>query len=386
MSEKLSTIRLEKLSGKKTCFWEARVTDNNIEYEWGQTTGTSQILQQTILSGKNIGRSNETTPEQQAILEARTKANKKIDSGYGLIVQTGQFSASTLNQARQSIKPMLAYSFDDTKSFDGQSVFYQPKFDGIRCIADCETGELFSRQGKKITGLSHISQDVVDVFKDSSRKFKFLDGELYSHEMTFQGISSIVSKSVNVDFKNAQKIKYMIYDIVDQEKTFGNRWNHFDEILDIPLIEHKFGESSLMRSPTVGPQIYDEDSAEWQHDSYAEEGYEGMMIRRDNCGYETKRTHQLVKFKKFLQEEYLIVGIEREDLAETAGAFQLLIDNDIPTTFSARPAMTEEERQYIWDHQDEYIGKMASIKFQELTDDGIPRFPVCLGIREAQDM
>jgi len=378
-----SSIRLEKLSGKKTCFWEARIHNNDIEYEWGQVGGNSQILCQTILVGKNIGRANETTPSEQADGEARTKANKKIDSGYKLISSTGSFS-SGLNDERTSIKPMLAYAFEDTKSLDRVNVFYQPKFDGIRCIADCETGELFSRQGKKIACLPHINKDILGLLKNSARKFRFLDGELYSHDMTFQGISSIVSKSVNFDAKNAKKIQYVIYDIVDPDKTFGERWNHLCSIVGSSDLEQKFKESSLIKSPTIGPQSFKDVDAELQHDSYAGNGYEGMMIRRDNCGYETKRTHQLVKYKKFLQEEYTIVGIDREELAETAGAIRLALGCNTSVTFSARPAMTEEERQHIWDNQEEFVGKIATIKFQELTDDGIPRFPVCLGIRDME--
>jgi hypothetical protein len=53
--------------------------------------------------------------------------------------------------------------------------------------------------------------------------------------------------------------------------------------------------------------------------------------------------------------------------------------------------MTDEERKDLWDNKEKYESGtgatyLATVKFQELTDDGIPRFPVCLGIRHEDDL
>ena len=45
-----------------------------------------------------------------------------------------------------------------------------------------------------------------------------------------------------------------------------------------------------------------------------------------------------------------------------------------------------EERQKTYQEADEHVGKMLKVKFFELTDDGIPRFPVGLGVRLEEDM
>jgi len=54
--------------------------------------------------------------------------------------------------------------------------------------------------------------------------------------------------------------------------------------------------------------------------------------------------------------------------------------------FKVVPQGTMEERQETYQNADKHIGDMLKVKYFELTDDGIPRFPVGLGIRLTEDM
>lgn len=57
-------------------------TNNNFLYIMhGQEGGKMQTKAERI-EGKNIGRSNETSPEQQAELEAESRYKKQLDKGY----------------------------------------------------------------------------------------------------------------------------------------------------------------------------------------------------------------------------------------------------------------------------------------------------------------
>ena len=48
----------------------------------------------------------------------------------------------------------------------------------------------------------------------------------------------------------------------------------------------------------------------------------------------------------------------------------------------ARPGRgTKEQRTGWFDNGDKWIGSLLTVRFQELTDDGIPRFPVGITIR-----
>ena len=52
------------------------------------------------------------------------------------------------------------------------------------------------------------------------------------------------------------------------------------------------------------------------------------------------------------------------------------------TTFDVTAPGDYRDKKEAWDNRSKYIGKKLTVKYQELTDDGIPRFPVALGIKE----
>ena len=374
-------IHLEKISsaGKKV-FWKVELTGSTICYEWGQFNKMPQKISQTISSGKNIGKVNETTKEQQALVEARSKANKKIDSGYQVVFQSGKFSSASglsLNKARQIIKPMLAYPYESSDFQNEKEVYFvQPKLDGIRCIAD-RSGNLWSRQGKKIDGVPHIEKSVQSFFAMLSNDVEFLDGELYSHTLSFQEITSLVRKGVNIAIKEAKAVDYHIYDVVQGTTSFVERFYNpiYCAILLMPEHIH------VVLTNTANNTEFDS-----IHDRYVNSGYEGMMIRKHDLPYEYKRTHQLTKYKKFHQEEYEIVDVEKEEHRDALGSFLLLLSEKDQTFFNARPSFTEEEKMNIWNDKDEYIGKIATVKFQEFSNENVPRFPVVVGIRHSDDL
>ena len=61
--------------------WSIEVSGPTFTCIYGQVGGKLQS-QQTICKSVNVGKSNETTPEQQAQLEADALVAKKIKSGY----------------------------------------------------------------------------------------------------------------------------------------------------------------------------------------------------------------------------------------------------------------------------------------------------------------
>jgi hypothetical protein len=50
--------------------------------------------------------------------------------------------------------------------------------------------------------------------------------------------------------------------------------------------------------------------------------------------------------------------------------------------FGCRPEGTREDRQELFRKGAEYVGKMLTVKYQNLTPDGVPRFPVGKTIRD----
>ena len=80
--------------------WQIFVNGNSFYTEAGQKDGQITQSLPTFTEGKNIGKANETTPEQQAILDAQAKYDKKIKEGYCLNIEDVDVV--------KFIKPMLA--------------------------------------------------------------------------------------------------------------------------------------------------------------------------------------------------------------------------------------------------------------------------------------
>lgn len=377
-----SYIRLQKVENNRENEWSCTLDGNEITYEWGTVYGKKQKLVQLVKEGKNIGRANETTPEQQAMVEAKGKLNKKLDGAYVVVERTGLFAEEEINETRQVPKPMLAYDFQDCLNHLKQDmkIDIQPKLDGIRCLGNLNTGELYSRQGKLIVGCPHIEKQLLELRKEFDKSVEWVDGELYNHEISFQEIVSLVRKSVNLEIKEAEeKIQYHIYDCISPE-FFPKRNNMIMDAID--SCEPKL--QSIFAVETIGTRYNSENVMKAFERIVTQKNYEGLIFRKLDVGYENKRTHSLIKYKEFYQEEFEIIGVEKEEFKNTLGAF--VVEMTSGQQFKARPAVTQEVKDYLWDIQDTLIGHMCTIKFQELSNDGIPRFPVFIGIRDLDDM
>jgi DNA ligase-1 len=117
------------------------------------------------------------------------------------------------------------------------------------------------------------------------------------------------------------------------------------------------------------------------HEQYVAKGYEGVMLRNSDSVYCNKRTYDLQKVKTFLDDEFTIVGFEKGSGVEE-GCIVWVCETEDKNRFSCRPQGTHDERKDLYLHGDEYIGKKLTVKYQELSEDGIPRFPVGLRVRD----
>ena len=59
-----------------------------------------------------------------------------------------------------------------------------------------------------------------------------------------------------------------------------------------------------------------------------------------------------------------------------------IVETENGQEFRVRPEGTRELRREWFENGDDYIGEMLTVKFFELTDDGVPRFPVGIAIRD----
>lgn len=108
--------------------------------------------------------------------------------------------------------------------------------------------------------------------------------------------------------------------------------------------------------------------------------YEGMMVRLDAAYTPGQRSSALLKHKDFLDSEYLIVDVvEGEGLYKGCGIF--VCQTETEQRFNVTPKTSIADKQEIFQNKQTYIGQQLKVKYQCLSDTGIPRFPVGL-IRE----
>jgi DNA ligase-1 len=220
-------------------------------------------------------------------------------------------------------------------------------------------------------------QHIIDELETVLPKGTVLDGELYIHGSTFQEITKLVKKqrpeSVDVEFH--------IYDIPKVNNEDAGEWK--DRRLLLENL-HLHISNHLMITPT---ETADNEQEVYQLQSkYLEEGYEGAIVREADGEYRFGyRSRSLLKVKNFTDEEYKIVGYTT-GVGRFEGSVVWICETWNGEEFKVVPQGTMEERQEAYQNADEKIGDMLKVKFFELTDDGIPRFPVGLGIRANEDM
>ena len=116
------------------------------------------------------------------------------------------------------------------------------------------------------------------------------------------------------------------------------------------------------------------------YNKYLEQGYEGQMVRLDAL-YENKRSKSLLKRKEFVDAEFEILGVieGNGNLTGKVGKLQFEINGK---SFESAVNGDWEYIEHLWNSRDGLIGKKATVKYFELTEDGIPRFPKVIAIRD----
>lgn len=206
MSNILYTANLYKNHGKDIGIWSARAfNDGEVRIEHSKTLLGKRTEKIYHAEPKNVGKANETTAGEQAVLEVQSRERKQLDKGY---VRTLDEAQQPVTNAMGLEPPMLATPLEKVKpgSIDWDSAFVQPKLDGHRALY--KDGVLYSRQGKELN-LPHI----VEAIESTGLKHLHLDGEIYLHGLPLQEISKLIKK----ERPETKDLQYHIYDWVHPE-------------------------------------------------------------------------------------------------------------------------------------------------------------------------
>ena len=305
-----------------------RFTDIHVE-DLGD--GTADIVKTSGMVGSDkvtVSRTNVKTGYEKALTRAQTMWNNENTKG-------------------TQILPMLANKWEDRKKYISTPFYVQPKLDGVRLLVSNKG--CFSRTGKPVKGVDHLSKGL--------KEGEWLDGECYDPDMSFEDITSAFKT-------NPASLKFYVFDYFDTNQP------------DLPFTER-------MKKVTVETQlVHNEAAVKKYHDTFVEQGHEGVMIRDRNSTYEVgKRSNYLLKYKEFQTEEYEITGAKTGH-GRDADAVVWVCKTQDGQEFTVRPEGTIAQREEHYKNHKKYLGKMLTVRFQNLTALGVPRFPVGVCIRD----
>lgn len=250
------------------------------------------------------------------------------------------------------MKVMLA------KPYTGQSVdgwLMSEKLDGVRAVWDgCM---LWTRNEKRIYAPEWFTKQLP--------KGKWLDGELWAGRGRFQYAVSTVRKKAPIDEKWAD-ITYQVFDLPMDPSGYRVRVERYTE---------------LLQGNSVAKPVEHE---ECRHKAHLEEyfsllvaaGAEGVMLRARMSPYEPKRSGYLLKMKPTDSDEGVVIGYKPGE-GKHLGRVGAVIVKWRTKEVDLGTGLTDAQRE-----NPPKIGALVTFEYRGLTDDGQPRHPSFIGVRD----
>ncbi len=352
-----------KDSKGKTRVWFQEQSGANYRTISGLQDGEKVTTAWTMATPKNCGKSNETDAIQQATAEIEAKYRDQESTGYHRDVKD-------INKETY-FSPQLAKQYEDySDEIDwAAGVYISGKLDGLRCILSRKG--MFSRNGKPILAAPHIFNSIKHIFDEMPDLI--LDSELYCDRLShdFNKIISLAKKTkpTQADLDESEKyLQLWVFDMPSCKKDFASRIKELQSVLKrigsryTRYINHKL--------------VHFHQEVETWLETYLSQGLEGIMINLPEYQYSNKRSQGLLKYKRFqdIEAEILDIIPGQGNRGGMFGYAKLKLDNS--KLFDANARGNEELYRYILKNKGQYIGKKATVRFQNYTPDGIPRFPV----------
>lgn len=356
--------------------YRMRVIENNERVFIEKTSGLIGGKARITLEEVKVSKSQESLAKQAVFMGNRIWLNKKQAD----LFREDMNEEDEEFNIRRDFRPQLAKTFDYEKTKLKFPIVAQRKYDGNRAIMYYDKAStnivMETRNGHRYLEdcVKYIVKDYVGILPVDV----VLDGELFIPGKTFQELQSIVrlqktpvDRSKDNEFK---KLRFYVFDIaylLEPKLRFSEAYDRLTS-----LVAGK-QNTVLVENDIVSKR----DEIKILHDKYVSEGYEGIILRNPNKSYGiNKRNSDIMKYKYFIDDEYKIVGLKIEHnngielpmwVCQTADGKE----------FTCRPVGSIDDKREILKNYKDYIGKMLTVKYQELSDDGIPRFGVGKSIR-----
>jgi DNA ligase-1 len=360
--------------------WKVEVQGDKYRFHTGQKGGAIITTEWTTCKGKNPGKANQTTPEEQAAKEAKAAMAKKLKSG-------GYWENESDIDRVRFFAPMLAHKYVDLNDDNtiksrrhidwSKGVWVSPKMDGLRCIINREGA--FSRMGNKFASFPHIPRELQQLFIENPDLV--LDGECYAHALKadFDKLISLAKKQKPKAAELTESeanLEYHIFDCPTAPGGYTERYAWLQKMIQrfannrwIKLCEHKhlFSEAELDAYLTVCIQ----------------QGFEGCMMNMPDAAYEAdKRSYSILKYKLFMDAEFEIIDVIEGDGNRSGMMGRCIMKLPKGGTFDCDSKGNRDFFKRLLADKKNVIGKKATVRFQNYTPDGKPRFAKIIAIRD----
>ncbi|GJL49529.1 MAG: ATP-dependent DNA ligase [Nitrospirales bacterium] len=259
-------------------------------------------------------------------------------------------------EAKDKPSVMLAEVYQ--QGVDVSQYWVSEKLDGVR--ARWDGNHLISRGGHAfaaptwfIAGLPNIS----------------LDGELWIARGRYEETSSIVRK--HTPHEGWREIRLMMFDLPEHGGPFDQRVSAMKR-----LVETTHSPFLVMIEQQT---IKNEEELQQRLTEVLDQGGEGLMLHRKTARYASGRTHDVLKLKPFMDAEATVIGYRpgKGQFAGQVGSLKVRTDEGVELYVGS--GLTNEQRSHPPPLQ-----SRITFRYQGLTKNGVPRFPVFLRIRNEQ--
>jgi len=194
-----------------------------------------------------------------------------------------------------------------------------------------------------------------------------MDGELWIARNKFEQISAIVRKN-NASQAQWQQVRFMVFDLPNEETTFINRYHKAVAQL-----------SNLSPYLAVIPQysVTDQSALDDKLLAIVAAKGEGLMLHRKTALYQVGRSGDIVKLKPFYDAEATVLAHQPGKGKYTGMMGALLVEDAQGVQFKIGTGFTDKERR-----DPPEIGAVITFKYYGHTQKGTPRFASFLRIRD----
>jgi len=195
-----------------------------------------------------------------------------------------------------------------------------------------------------------------------------LDGELWIARGRFDALSGTVRKIEPVDAEWRQ-VRYLIFELPGAAGDFSERVQQMRAIVaraGVPWLE-AVGQARVADKAELMQRL----------DAVLRAGGEGLMLHRADAPYRTGRSDVLLKLKPWQDAEAVVVGHLPGSGKYRGMTGALQMETPDGKRFRIGSGLSDALRR-----QPPPIGTRITYRYQQLTKNGVPRFPRYLRVRE----